>query len=298
MASLAVSIGTFDGAHRGHAAVVAAMREAVGPGGRVLPLAFDPHPASVLRPGTAPARLTTARQRAEFLKALGADQVEILTPQRELLGQSPEAFIAGLRRRHPFDVIVEGPDFRFGQGRAGDLPLLRSLGASNGFRVVEVAGLEASLGCQSVVPVRSTIIRRLIADGRMEDAATLLGRPYELECRVVRGDQRGRTIGYPTANLEHGDRQLPGDGVYAGSATLPDGAVHRAAISVGTKPTFGAHALTCEAHLLDWRGSLDRYGWVIRLRLERRIRDQLVFEALEPLLERMAADLDQVRAEV
>lgn len=271
------------------------MRQAVGPSGRVLPLAFDPHPANVLRPGAAPARLTTAEQRVRFLRELGADEVELLTPQRELLAHPPEAFIDALRRRIRFDVIVEGPDFRFGQGRGGDLSLLRTIGAALGFHVVEVAAVELPLRCQSVVPARSTIIRALLSDGRVEDAATLLGRPHELECRVVPGDQRGRVIGYPTANLEHGDRQLPGDGVYSGSATLPGGAVHRAAISIGTKPTFGTHAMTCEAHLLDWSGDLDAYGWTIRLRVERRLRDQLAFPALEPLLERMAEDMAAVR---
>lgn len=295
MAAMALTIGTFDGAHLGHAAVLAALRRAVGASNRVVALAFDPHPASVLRPGAAPRRLTTASQREEALRALGADQVEILTPEPALLSQPPEEFIRSVLRRHAFEVIAEGPDFRFGRGRQGDLDLLRQLGSSLGFEVIEVPPVEAVLVDRTVVAVRSTVVRALVDAGRMTDAAICLGRPYELECRVVRGDQRGRTIGYPTVNLEHGDRQLPGDGVYVGEATLPDGAVLPAAISVGTKPTFGDHARTCEAHLLEWNGPLDRYGWTIRLRVGRRIRDQLRLSNVAELLARMARDVEIVR---
>lgn len=292
---LAISIGNFDGVHLGHAAIVHTMRRIVGPSGRVMVLAFDPHPAGVLRPGTGPTRLTTASQRERLLRSLGADGVRILVPAPALLAMEPEAFMDDLHRRLRFDLLVEGPDFRFGRGRGGDLTMARTLGGAMGFEVEVVEPVEAVLIDRTIAPVRSTLIRWLIRHGRMEDAGICLGRPYEMECLVVRGDQRGRTIGCPTVNLEHGDRQLPGDGVYAGRALLPDGSTWLAAISVGTKPTFGANARTCEAHLLDWNGALDHYGWTIRLTIEHRLRDQLTFDGLDALLERMARDLLDVR---
>lgn len=297
MPATVVTVGNFDGVHLGHVALVAAARVAAGSTGRVVALAFDPHPAAVLRPGSAPARLTTFTQRERLLRAVGADVVEALTPAPAFLARSPEEFVAWLRERHAFSAIVEGSDFRFGRDRAGDIDALRRIGATSAaapFATIVVPPVETALSDQTIVPVRSSVIRWLLERGRVRDAAICLGRPYELECRVVRGDQRGRTIGYPTANLDHGDRLLPADGVYAGSASIGHGEnqrTFRAAISVGTKPTFGASERTCEAHLLEFDGRLDDYGWTIRLRFERWLRDQLTFAGLEPLLAQMALDV-------
>lgn len=295
MPATALTIGTFDGVHRGHAALVAAARSAAGPTGRVVVAAFDPHPMAVLRPGHAPARLSSAAQKKRWLLETGADEVTILTPERALLSLGPREFLEAFLHQHPATTIVEGPDFRFGRDRAGDIDGLRRLGRTLGFEVTIIEPVEATLTDHTVVPLRSTMVRWLLRHGRVRDAARLLGRPYELESRVVRGEQRGRTIGCPTANLEHLDALLPADGVYAGTATLPDGATRAAAISVGTKPTFGEFERLCEVHLIDHDGRLDEYGWTLRVTFERWLRDQMAFSGVEPLLRQMQRDVANAR---
>jgi len=309
----AVVIGNFDGVHVGHrhlfrlAAEVASLAVAPASGavasvgrGRVVAVTFEPLPASVLRPDRPMGRLTPGPERAELLRDLcGVDEVVELAPTPELLGRSPEAFIAGLRETHRFDAIVEGPDFRFGKARAGGLDTLRALGALHGFRVIEAPPVSVDLADGTRVEARSSVARALLAEGRVADAARVFGRPYELRCRTCRGDQRGRTIGWPTANLDSSGRILPADGVYAGRATLPDGTVAIAAISVGTKPTFGESARTCEATLLAPDGRpvplpLDWYGFELRLRFHRWIRGMERFASLEALLARMEVDRTEV----
>ncbi|HMN95692.1 MAG TPA: riboflavin biosynthesis protein RibF [Phycisphaerales bacterium] len=295
---VAITIGNFDGVHLGHAALVAAARGILdGPGrrGRVVALTFDPHPAAILRPADAPARLTLPADRAAFLRAAGADDVRLLTPDRELLGLSPEAFVEAIVREHRPSALVEGPDFRFGRERAGTVETLRRLGARHGFETVVVEPVEVALGDGGWVVASSSIIRWLISQGRVEDARRCLGRPYELVGEVIPGEQRGRTIGYPTANLDHGDLLLPGDGVYAGVATLPDGATRPAAVSVGTKPTFGAVDRLCEVHLVDCDLPVGDYGWTLRVTFERRLREQMAFATLESLLRQMDRDVAEVR---
>ena len=241
-------------------------------------------------------RLTPSRERSEWLRdRCGVDEVIELEPTPELLGRSPEAFVAALRDRVRYDAVVEGPDFRFGKGRAGGLDTLRALGAIHGFRVVEAPPVSVDLTDGSRVEARSSVARALLAEGRVADAARVFGRPYELRCPTTRGDQRGRTIGWPTMNLDATGRILPADGVYAGAATLPDGTVAIAAISVGTKPTFGEHARTCETTLLARDGRplalpLDWYGFELRLRFRTWIRGMEKFASLEALLSRMEGD--------
>jgi riboflavin kinase/FMN adenylyltransferase len=269
-------------------------------GGRVVAVTFEPLPAAVLRPERPMGRLTPAAERRALLRDLcGVAEVVELEPTPELLGRSPEGFVAELRRRVPFDAIVEGPDFRFGKARAGGLDTLRALGALHGFRVVEAAPVSVDLADGSRVEARSSVARALLAEGRVADAARIFGRAYELRCHTARGDQRGRTIGWPTANLDATGRILPADGVYAGSATLPDGTVALAAISVGTKPTFGESPRTCEATLLAPDGRplplpLDWYGFELRLRFHRWIRGMERFASLEALLARMELDRTEV----
>ena len=151
---------------------------------------------------------------------------------------------------------------------------------------------------QQIVPVSSSLIRRLIAAGRVRDAATLLGRPYELCCEVGRGDQRGRDLDMPTANLDAGDYLLPADGIYAGLGTAPDGKTYPAAISVGDKPTFEEGMRTCEAHLIGFEGPIDDYGWALTLRFTDWIRDQIAFDGVEGLMEQMQRDLRSVQRAV
>jgi riboflavin kinase/FMN adenylyltransferase len=218
-----------------------------------------------------------------------------LEPTPELLGRTPEQFIEALAQNVAFDLVVEGPDFRFGRARAGSVETLRELGASRGFAVEVVDAVEVELSDGSRVEARSSMARALLAEGRVADAARVFGRSYELRCPTTRGDQRGRTIGWPTANLDATGRILPADGVYAGEATLPDGRIAIAAISVGTKPTFGESARTCETTLLAPSGQplalpLDWYGWPLRVRFHERIRGMERFDGLSALLEAMERD--------
>jgi len=295
MPSQAIVIGNFDGVHCGHQRLFRIAREAAGRG-RVVAVTFEPLPAAVLRPEVPMGRLTPQAERAELLREVcGADEVVEVEPTPHVLGLTPEGFVAELHQRLHFDVVVEGPDFRFGKGRAGTLDTLRAQGALYGFRVSEADPCTVRLTDGSVVEARSSVARALLSEGRVADAARVFGRPYELRCPTTRGDQRGRTIGWPTMNLDARGRILPADGVYAGEATLPDGTRAIAAISVGTKPTFGESPRTCEATLLARDGRpcafpLDWYGFELRLRFHAWIRGQERFDGLDALLARMEID--------
>ena len=298
----AVTIGNFDGVHEGHAALISTARETVGADGRVVALVFDPHPLTRLRPEAAPARLSTFPQRERRLRELGADEVIQLTPTREFLALEAEDFLDRLVQRFQPAVIVEGEDFRFGRNRAGSVDFLRERAGAHGYRVIVVDPVERALRDQSVIRVSSSLIRWLLKYGRVEDAARLLGRPYELTGRVVQGEQRGRTLNVPTANLDHGDLMLPKDGIYAGRARRVDGEEraqagpwYAAAISIGTKPTFGEHPRICEAHLLDWDGPLDDYGWPIELQFRNWLRDQLVYRDVQGLTDQLERDIAATR---
>ncbi len=315
-----VTIGTFDGVHRGHQALVARARERatlIGPHVRVAALVFDPNPIEVLRPAQAPARLTTFEQKRDWLLAAGADEVHRLEPTSALLHESPGEFLAIIQREHGMVGVVEGPDFRFGKGRAGDVRTLAELGSRMGFGCDIVEPVSVALNDHTIAPARSTIVRWLIGHGRVADARCVLGRPYTLRGTVVRGDQRGRTIGFPTANLQT-PCMTPADGVYAGRARLADGRAFPAAISVGTKPTFGPNARAIEAVLLNpaaggrgvrreagasdcvfgscqshgWQPipNLPEYGWTLDLELIAWIREQIHYDSLEGLLAQMGRD--------
>jgi riboflavin kinase/FMN adenylyltransferase len=291
VAKTALTIGNFDGVHLGHAAVIHAARRAVEPGGRVIAMTFDPAPAVVFQPQTPRRLLTTMATRIELLQSLGVDEVVVQTIDRAWLGQSPEEFIAGSVLPRGADVLVEGPDFRFGKVRAGDIEVLRDLGRRFGFEVETVPSVLAAISTLEQVPVRSSCIRWLLMQGRVQDAARLLGRAWRMEGTVARGDQRGRTIGCPTANLEPVDLLLPADGVYAGTARCEDG-VFPAAVSIGTKPTFEGSPRVFEAHLIGWDGPTDHYGWHLQVDLHRWLRDQVSFESTAALQEQIARDLE------
>jgi len=292
-----ISIGNFDGVHLGHQALLRRARE-LAAGGSVVAVTFEPHPTTLLRDHRAPERLMNTAQRRESLLASGADRVRELVPTPELLGMSPRAFIDWLRREVPFDGIVEGDDFRFGRGRSAGLAELRELGGSMGFQVEQVEGQDVELEDRTVVRVCSTLIRWLLGRGRVVDVARALGRPHQLRGDVVRGDQRGRTIGFPTANLDCGELMLPGDGVYAGVATLPDGGRRPAAVSVGVKPTFGGDARIAEVHLIGHDGPVDDYGWSLSVDLVRWIRGQTRFDGIDDLLARITLDCAETERRV
>lgn len=291
-----LTIGNFDGVHLGHAALVRRAR-ALADGDpsspRVVALAFDPTPLSVLAPQKAPPVVSTFDQRRELLLAHGADEVVRLEPTPELLGATPEQFVDQLVERFAPVAIVEGPDFAFGRGRAGDVSTLAELGSLRGFTVDVVPPVTVALDDQTVVVASSTVVRWLIEHGRSRDAARVLGRPYTLTGTVARGDQRGRTLGFPTANLDT-PLLLPADGVYAGLAALPDGRHFPAAVHVGPRDTFGLPARTLEPHLIGWDGPVaegtDEYGWTLRVALLDWLRGQVRFSSADELVDQMTRD--------
>lgn len=291
----AITIGNFDGVHCGHQELVRACRERGGGGAKVIVLSFDPHPATVLRSESAPARISTFAQRTRWLAEAGADEVIRLEPSPQLLSLSPEEFLAGVCGQWRPAAIVEGPDFRFGRDRAGSMDDLRRLQSRFGYEVEIIEPVERALTDHALVRVSSSMIRWLLARGRVGDAAILLGRPYEIETIVERGAQRGRGLGFPTANLANNGCLLPADGVYAGAAELPDGSVRAAAISVGTNPTFSDGRRVCEAHLLDFDGWSADYGWRIRLRFIAWLRDQIAFASLDALKAQIERDIARTR---
>ncbi|MCZ6834952.1 MAG: riboflavin biosynthesis protein RibF [Planctomycetota bacterium] len=297
MSSLsAITVGNFDGVHQGHAALVHAARKRVGENGHVKVLSFDPHPISILRPEGTPPRLSRFDQRSQWLKDLGADEVERLVPDPEFLHRSPQDFVKWLIKNHKPGIVVEGPDFRFGKSRKGTVETLQAMEAQGGYETIVIDPVEMALSDGQIVRVSSTMVRWLIAHGRVRDARHLLGHPYELSGEVVSGDRRGRTIGVPTANLDHGDLLLPSDGVYAGQGRLPDGSVFPAAISVGRKPTFDQSTRLCEAHLLGYDGPFDNYGWTLKIEFREWIRDQVTFSGVDALVDQLKRDIESVRS--
>jgi riboflavin kinase/FMN adenylyltransferase len=292
-----MTIGVFDAIHLGHQAILARGRQlADRAGAPLVVLAFDPHPAALLRPDLQPPRLTTSDEKQVLLKQYGADQVIRIEPSRELFAQSPALFIEQLVKAHHPIAIVEGGDFRFGHQRQGDIHTLRELGTLHGCQTHICDQAQVMLTDQLLVPVSSSLTRWLVGQGRVADAARCLGRLYSLTGPVAKGEARGRTINVPTANLDltgHPDKLIPADGVYAGLAVLPDGREFAAAISIGVKPTFGEHQLTVEAHLLDFSGDL--YGQTLTLQLARWLRDQQSFPDVEALKAQLSRDITRTR---
>jgi riboflavin kinase / FMN adenylyltransferase len=286
-----VAVGNLDGVHRGHQALVAAtVGEARRRAGTAVVLTFDPHPARVLAPERAPSALTTLDQKAEVLATLGLDRLAVLPFTADVARLLADQFVrdvlgTGLGAR----VVVVGASFRFGQGRTGDTALLELLGRRLGF---DVLTLEPVL--LDGAPVSSTRVREALDAGAVEEAARLLGRLHFVDGTVVKGDGRGRTLGFPTANLEPLNETLPGNGVYACWARLPgEPAPRKAAVNVGRRPTFDGEGVTVEAHLIDYAGDL--YGRALRLEFEKRLRPERKFEDLEALKAQIEADLAQAR---
>lgn len=292
-----VTIGVFDGVHRGHAQVIArAVALARELGVPCVALTFEPRPAEVLRPGAHPPRLATARRRAELIADLGADALCTVPFTAELARQEPAEFAQQVLadRLHAAGVVV-GENFTFGHQAAGDPELMRKLGEEYGF-VTEVVPL--------LPGVSSTSVRDLLAAGDVVRATAELGRPHRVEGVVVRGYQRGRQLGFPTANVESPPyTAIPADGVYAGwlqcvpSGNLPlayDGCRWPAAISVGTNPTFEGVPRTVEAYALD-RDDLELYGVHVAVDFAARLRGNTRFDSIEELVAQIHADVDETR---
>ncbi len=290
--SVSVIIGTFDGVHLGHAALVEHARRCAGPTGTVLVLAFDPHPLTTLRPDFAPPRLTTLADRTELLRSLGVDRVHRLTPDLATLQLTPSQFIERIAVEHRPDHIIEGPDFTFGRDRQGDVRLLRELGGALGFEVHCVEPVEVTLTDHSIVTASSSLARWLMHHGRVRDLRSVLGRPHRISGVVARGHRRGRTLGVPTANLQT-PVMLPADGVYAGIGYVPDGRCYPAAVNVGQNPTFDELRRHAEVHLIGYDHVGDEYGWELHVEFHDFLRDQIRFASARELTEQMKRDIDR-----
>lgn len=290
-----VTIGAYDGVHLGHQAVIGEVRRLAARSGlRSAVVTFDRHPASVVRPESAPKLLTTLDQKLELLEATGVDVTVVVafTPERST--EAAEAFVQEviidcLSAR----TVVVGRDFHFGKDRRGNVEMLQEIGHEDGFDVVglELISLPGLDG-----KVSSTEIRRLVHTGDMAGARRLLGRPYELRGTVIGGDKRGRMIGFPTANVSlHIDACLPADGIYAARYARPDGIRLPAAVNLGRRPTFyddQPYSLL-EAFLIDFEGDL--YDETARVEFVERLRPEAKFDSVDALVQQMHADVAQAR---
>jgi riboflavin kinase/FMN adenylyltransferase len=290
-----VTIGAYDGVHRGHTAVIARVRELAAERGMATAVVtFDRHPAAVVRPESAPPLLTDLDQKLELLAATGVDFARVIHfDQARSLEPADEFVRDDLVGCLNAKVIVVGEDFHFGHRRSGNVEVLRRLGLELGFQVqpLELVGVDGVPAPDEAKKVSSTAIRALLIEGAVESAAELLGRPYEVRGIVGHGDEKGRELGFPTANLEVPDEIcLPADGVYAGWYLWPDGRRHACAVSLGRRPTFyddQPYSLL-EAHLLDFDGDL--YGQRARVWFTGRLRGQVKFDSVDALIEQMALD--------
>jgi riboflavin kinase / FMN adenylyltransferase len=295
--SSVVTIGVFDGVHRGHQRIVSGAADAGADRGLpVVVITFDPHPAEVIHPGSHPPLLCTTRRRAQLLAGLGAEAVCVLPFTHEFSQLGPDEFVRAvlMDRLHARRVVV-GENFRFGHRAAGDVALLAELGEKYDFST-EGVPLLADGG----VIISSSGIRARLAAGDTVGARRDLGRPHRVEGVVVRGHQRGRALGFPTANLETpAHTAIPADGVYAGWLARLDEEGHEAerwpaAISVGTNPTFGGRERTVEAYALD-RDDLDLYGVHAGVDFAARLRGMVQFESAAALAVQMRRDVDEAR---
>jgi len=285
-----LTLGNFDGVHRGHQAIVERARAEAGRrGGQAVVLTFHPHPVAVLAPDRAPLMIQSLHDRLATLRALGLEVVVAQRFTRAFAGLEPEAFIerfvlSALDVQH----VVVGYDVTFGRGRSGTADTLATLGPRLGFTVEAVGPVRVGNDV-----VSSSSVRKAIASGDVVRAAALLGRRHRLRGRVIRGEQRGRTLGFPTANLHVGSRLLvPAYGVYA-AWVHAQGATRPGVVNIGVRPTFGEVRRTIEAHVLDWSGDL--YGAWAELELVAHLRGEQRFEGPTALREAIAADVAHAR---
>ena len=291
-----VTIGAYDGVHRGHQAVIGQVRkEAQQLSCQSVVVTFDKHPASVVRPESAPKLLTDLDQKLELLQQTGIDATLIVEFNRERSTEDPALFVKRvLVDTLRAQVVVVGEDFHFGFNRGGNVAMLRELGKQFDFQVEPVKLIARPDGVEE--PVSSTSIRRALAGGQVEIATNLLGRAYEVRGVVVNGDKRGRIIGFPTANVEVPNAMcLPADGVYAGKFKCDDGSMHACAINLGRRPTFFEHAdhSLLEAHLLDFDGDL--YGQKVSVTFEHFLRSERKFDGLEAIKTQLQLDVAAAR---
>ncbi len=308
--STVVTIGNFDGVHRGHRAVLGQIvKEARRRDALAVAITFDPHPLAVLFPERAPAQVTGLRHKLDLLAETGLDAALVMTFTHEFAEWSPERFVrAVLVDALRVNAVVVGHDMRFGHRNSGDVSTLRQLGERLGFDVLLLDDLGFAAGTddglvapENADPTRrwsSTWVRDLLVAGEVATAAGVLGRPHRVSGTVVHGDHRGRLLGFPTANLsQDAEGLVPQDGVYAGWLVLleePGSPRMPAAISVGTNPTFDGQERRVEAYVLD-RDDLDLYGDQVGVEFVQLLRPTLRFDGVEALIEQMHADVEQCR---
>ena len=285
-----LTVGVFDGVHRGHRHLFAALvREAAQAGCLAGVVTFRNHPSTVLVPGTVIPAITAVEEQVSLVQELGIDFVVPTTFTLEVSRMTAEEFVSVLQGSLRMRGLVVGPDFALGHHREGTPEVLKRLGEKLGFSVivVEPFTLDGHI-------VNSTAIRTALAQGDVQTAFSLLGRPFTLEGTVVRGDQRGGSIlDYPTANVQaDSSMMVPGDGIYAAWAHF-GGQRHKAATSIGVRPTFGSNERTVEAFILDYHGDL--YNKSMRLEFVSYLRAEVAFESVERLKEQMDRDVEQVR---
>ena len=294
-----ITIGAYDGVHRGHRAVIAQVQaRAAELGARSVVVTFDRHPASVIRPDAAPRLLTNPAQKLELLADTGVDATVVVPFSPEQARETPVDFVErvivnALRTQ----AVIVGSDFHFGHMRQGNITLLREMGERHDFTCEPVVLVPRADGVDE--PISSTAIRRALAGGEIETATRLLGRALEVRGTVVTGDQRGRTIGFATANVEIPNGLcLPSDGVYAGVYRRPDGSEHACAINLGRRPTFyvnAEHSLL-EAHLLDFAGDL--YGEDAAVTFVAFLRSEKQFAGIDELKTQLKLDVEHARVAV
>ncbi|MEK7247561.1 MAG: bifunctional riboflavin kinase/FAD synthetase [Chloroflexota bacterium] len=295
----AVTIGVFDGVHRGHQHLVAGLIErARAEDLAAVALTFNPHPRTVIRPGVAVTYLTSLEERVELLQSLGLDAVGVLAFTSELAQLSPRDFLALLVDELQMRLLMIGPDFALGRNRAGTISVMRQVGQElgqtgtrpGGFRV-EVAPLLA----EDDEKVGSSSVRQALSEGDVSRVRRLLGRPFSLRGPVVTGDQRGRSLGFPTANIAIGlDRALPAYGIYVTRAFVREGS-HESCTSIGIRPTFDIEPRpTVETFIIDF--DEDIYGQEMRIELLERLRGEQKFESADELVAQMHKDIETTRA--
>lgn len=291
-----VTIGNFDGIHLGHRAILdTVVGRASDLGGEAVVYTFHPHPRKVLRPDGAPSLLTTHDQKLELLEAAGVDAVIVEPFTREFSHTDANEFIRVClhERIRPVEVYV-GYDFHFGRDREGSMRMLTELGPRLGFAVTIIPEVTVDEG-----DVNSTRIRQLLADGEPELASRMLGRPFTIRGEVVTGDERGRSIGFPTANVAAENEVLPAAGVYAGALRLLDagtpaeGTILPVVTNVGRRPTFEGEEVRAEAHAIDWQGDL--YGRRVEVSFPLRLREERKFESVDALKAQIGRDVAEAR---
>jgi riboflavin kinase/FMN adenylyltransferase len=286
-----MAIGNFDGVHLGHQEMLRTARGIADE--NKLPLVvvtFEPHPLTVLRPETAPPRLTPAELKVRLLEAAGADFLVVLPPEKEVLGLTAEDFWKILSEQIEVRHLVEGSSFRFGRGARGTVEMLAAWTRGTEIQLHVIDSVQVALLDMQVTPVTSSAIRFLLAYGRARDAAICLGRPYALCGVVKKGFSRGKSIGVPTANLDCGDQLIPADGVYAARCEVRD-AKYSVALSIGTMPTFRENVRQVEAHLIGFDGDL--YNSTLTVEVLDWHREQRAYSGVEPLKVQIQKDIAQ-----